>query len=95
MHVETECFPFQWHAIAPVLKNGWVLTGEVGKLMPISRQRLAAIEATPNGIALDLIGAPGEVVEMGAAQQAGGSFDAPIYRKVTVGPDGKAQLQLP
>jgi len=78
-----------------VLANGWVLTGEVGKLMPISRQRLAAVEATPTGIALDLLGAPGEEIEMGAARGISNSFDAPIYRKVTIGPEGKAQLHLP
>jgi len=97
MSVNTECFPFQWHVIAPVLPNGWVVTGEVGKLMPISRQRIQELVHTSGSVKLSLIGAPGEEVEMGAARQSaeGVSFTPPIYKTCTIQSDGTGVLRFP
>lgn len=91
--IKTRCFPFQLHAVAPVADNGWVLTGETGKFLPISTQRIAAITTLPSGgFKVALLGAPGEVVEMGAADIANGK--APTYGTATIGSDGTAILTL-
>eukprot|EP00658_Telonema_sp_P-2_P020982 TRINITY_DN18331_c0_g1_i2.p1 TRINITY_DN18331_c0_g1~~TRINITY_DN18331_c0_g1_i2.p1 ORF type:complete len:431 (-),score=67.97 TRINITY_DN18331_c0_g1_i2:154-1446(-) len=49
MNITTDCFPIQWHAVAPRLSDGWVLLGEVGKFIPISSQRLHGIAQIPGG----------------------------------------------
>jgi len=56
MDVVTECFPIQWHVIAPVLANGWVIIGETGKFIPISNQRISAIDINQQGVNLTLAG---------------------------------------
>ena len=94
-NITTRCFPFQWHAVAPVAGNGWVLTGEVGKLVPISNQRLARV--TPievgrgGGFELVLKGMPGERVVFGAADTRTGTIK---YEAATIASDGVAKLQI-
>ena len=92
--VTTKCFPFQWHAIAPVAaSNGWALTGEVGKFMPVSNQRIASVTALAGGgFSVELEGAVGEVVEMGAADVKGSK--APVYATATIGSGGTAVLKI-
>ena len=92
--ITTKCFPFQWHAIAPVAaSNGWALTGEVGKFMPVSSQRIASVAAVAGGgFSVELKGAVGEVVEMGAADVNGGK--APVYARATIGSAGTATLKI-
>ena len=112
MNVTTECFPIQWHLVAPVLPNGWLLIGETGKLMPVSSARLTdVVVATKNGVGagssggdggssllqLNLVGAPGEVVEFGAAGPTATAEDGlgdPVYKTVTLGPDGRGTLSF-
>ena len=92
--LQTACFPFQLHAVAPVASNGWALTGEVGKFVPVSAQRIATIAVLPGGgFELGLKGAPGEAVTMGAVdvKKAGA---APVYAEAHIGADGTAKLQL-
>ena len=86
----TECYPAQWRVVAPVLPNGWVVTGEVGKLMPVSRQRIAALSTRADGVDLHVLGAPGEVVEMGAAAPGA----APLYQRATIGAAGTAAVSF-
>ena len=91
--ITTKCFPYQWHTIAPVSPNGWSLVGEVGKFMPVSNQRLASVSAVASGgFTLELKGAAGEAVTMGAVDVKSGK--APVYAEATIGADGTATLQL-
>jgi hypothetical protein len=91
--VKTRCFPFQLHAVAPVAKNGWVLTGEVGKFVPVSAQRIASILVLPEGgFEVGLTGAPGEEVRMGAVNAKAGR--APVYAQAVIGNDGTTVLVL-
>ena len=93
-NIETPCFPFQMHTVAPVAANGWVLLGEADKFVPISNQRIASVTATANGgFSLSLKGAVGEKVTMGAAEVKGGA-KAPVYAEATIGADGTAILVL-
>lgn len=93
-NIETPCFPFQLHAVAPVATNGWVLLGEADKFVPISNQRIASVTATSSGgFSLSLKGAVGEKVVMGAADIKGGA-KAPVYAEATIGADGTTTLVL-
>ena len=92
-HITTTCFPYHWHAVAPIASNGWVLTGEVGKFIPVSNQRISSIQMiSSGGFSLALRGAPGEAVTMGAAKVAAGGTVS--YKTATIGSDGTAVLQL-
>ena len=55
---------FQLAHTAPVLSNGWVVLGELGKWVPASPDRITAIDAQPAALALGLKGAAGEAVAL-------------------------------
>ena len=60
----------QMLVVAPVIE-GWVILGEVGKINPVSPQRLTALGRAPGGgAALGLVGAPGEAVTVAACRIA-------------------------
>lgn len=47
--------------------DGWALLGELEKIVPVSPQRVAAIDTTCGaefGMEVSLVGAPGEAVEL-------------------------------
>lgn len=82
-----------WH-IAPVFENGWVLLGEMDKFVPVSEQRIRAIEATATDVMIQLVGVPGEEVSM--------SFWNPSNRSTpgmkftcTIKADGSITLVIP
>lgn len=52
-----------WH-IAPRLVNGWVLLGEMDKLVPVSEQRIRAVATTGTEVIVELVGVPGEQVSI-------------------------------
>ena len=79
--------------MAPIASNGWALTGETGKMIPISGARITSVAALPSGgFAVAIKGAPKEVVTMGAADVEGGK--APVFASVTVGAGGTATLHV-
>jgi hypothetical protein len=91
--IKTRCFPFELHAVAPVASNGWALTGETGKMVPISNARISSVAALPSGgFTVGLKGAPAERVTMGAVDVKAGK--APVYTTATIGTDGTATLTL-
>jgi hypothetical protein len=91
--IKTPCFPFQLHAVAPVASNGWALLGETDKFVPVSNQRIASVTAAASGgFILNLKGAAGETVTMGAADVSGKK--TPVYAQATIGADGTATLTL-
>ena len=63
---------FALYFTSPVLSNGCAVLGEVGKAVPISPQRTAAIRAVENGMEVDIIGSVGETVRMAFWSKAGG-----------------------
>lgn len=52
-----------WHT-APVFANGWALLGELSKWVPVSPQRVAAVEASDSQLIVQLVGAPAEAVAL-------------------------------
>jgi hypothetical protein len=89
MNVTTTCFPAEWYAIAPTLHNGWILLGEITKLMPISNVRISSVEITASGITIAIKGAPSETVEFGAVPPGQG---LPTYKSVVVAANGVASI---
>ena len=62
--------PPQMVVVAPLLE-GWVLLGEVGKLLPLSPQRLASlapVAGSPGAVAVGLVGGISEVVAIAACR---------------------------
>jgi len=79
--------------VAPIASNGWALTGETGKMIPISSARISSVVALPSGgFAVGLKGAPKEAVTMGAADVRGGK--APVFASATIGAGGTALLHV-
>lgn len=93
MNVTTPCFPAQWHAIAPTMANGWLLLGEVGKLMPVSNVRIDSVAVTASGITVTVKGAPGETVEFGALSPH--EHGIPSYKTTTIGGAGTSIITFP
>ena len=50
--------------IAPVFSNGWVLLGEMNKLVPVSEQRIRSVSETETSLSVSMKGVPGEEVIM-------------------------------
>ena len=95
LNVMTPCYDFRLFAVAPVASNGWVLTGEVGKLLPMSNARVASIDVqSGGGFAVHVKGAPGEEVMFGAVDTASGSGVEVMYRKAVIGEDGTGVVEL-
>jgi hypothetical protein len=91
--IKTRCFPFQLHAVAPVSSNGWVLLGETGKFLPVTKQRIHAVKILPaGGFEVSIAGAQDEVVELGAVDAA--NSKVPVYVTATVGADGTATVTV-
>lgn len=89
--VDSESSGLAIFLVAPVMQ-GWVLLGEVSKLVPISEDRIAASSATKvAGLSFQVVGAPQEKVEMLAANIAvpGGKLKS---FATTIGNDGTATI---
>jgi len=79
--------------VAPIASNGWALTGETGKMIPISSARISSVVAlSSGGFSIGIKGAPKEVVTMGAADVQGG--EAPVFASATIGAGGTATLRV-
>ena len=63
---------FELWYLSPVLPNGCAVLGEVGKAVPVSPQRVAAIRAVgKSGAEVDIVGSAGEEVRFAFASSAG------------------------
>jgi hypothetical protein len=72
-----------------------VLTGEVGKMVPVSRNRIRSIAAAVGGgFEVGVMGAPGERVTMGAANTHATACSPVVYSSATIGADGTATITL-
>lgn len=65
--------------VIPQLPGGWWLFGEAGKVVPVSKQRIAGIALLADGFAATVLGAAGEAAGIDmlvAAPSAGGKLTA-------------------
>ena len=81
---------FALHFVSPVLPNGCAVLGEVGKAVPISPQRTAAIRAVgDDGAEVDVVGSAGETVKFAFASKAA----AVSVVTATIGDGGTATVR--
>ena len=66
---------FDLLALAPVV-HGWVLLGEVGAYVRVSRDRFERVDFSPSGIEATVVGSEGETVEVTALQPKAGTAAA-------------------
>mgnify|MGYP001426976762 CR=1 FL=1 len=66
--VQNDTVAFDLTLYAPVLDHGWVLLGEIAKYVPVSRARVAAVNATAAMLTVDLLGAAHEPVTLVALE---------------------------
>jgi hypothetical protein len=69
--VQNDTRVFDLTELAPIASNGWVLLGEVGRYVRVSRQRFENVAFTTNGIRAAVSGAIGEVIQIAALQPSG------------------------
>ena len=84
--------------VAPVF-GSVALLGEAGKIAAVSTYRFKSIAATTAGIAAELRGKSGEVVNLMVATKGAGGGDSDSYtcssKAVTIGADGTAAVTIP
>ena len=51
---------FTLYSISPILSNGWVLLGEVNKVVAVSPQRFVSVEVYGDGVRVRVSGKPSE-----------------------------------
>ena len=94
----------QYQVIVPVFSNGLAILGELGKLVPVSEGRIAAVHLNNvTSLVLELLGAPQEVVEItfaSSSSSSGGGGDSSSELTVesvqcTVGPSGTVAMHYP
>lgn len=69
---------FELLLASPVLANGWAVLGELGKFVPVSAARFAAIRAVGDSVEVELRGVPKEVVQLSFARRARGELEARV-----------------
>ena len=89
----------QYQVVVLVFSNGLAILGELGKLVPVSEGRIAAVHLNNvTSLVLELLGAPQEVVEITfASSSSGGGGDSSSELTVesvqcTVGPSGTVAM---
>eukprot|EP01047_Picozoa_sp_COSAG01_P000941 COSAG01_NODE_19_length_39011_cov_38.134968_15_plen_386_part_00 len=85
-------YPFVLLTIIPVLENGWVLLGELGKFAAVSEYRFLEVAADGDVLRLTLAGEPGEAVSV--AVLCCGSLEEATVRvlNVTIGTSGSSTM---
>eukprot|EP00435_Cladocopium_sp_Y103_P075365 s16_g56.t2 len=66
--VANDTHQFDLLQLSPVLENGWVLLGELGKYVSVSRKRFPRMTATPEGISVEVMGGKNEEIQIVALQ---------------------------
>lgn len=61
---KTDKWSFNYWTVAPVLKNGWVILGEITKWVSMSAARFTSIDVAQDSLKLELAGATGEEVQI-------------------------------
>lgn len=70
--------PVQHFTVMPLLPGGWWLHGEAGKVVPMSKQRIAALALLPAGFSATILGAAGEKAVMMLVAKPGSTVLEPV-----------------
>jgi len=74
-----------WHAAPRSAATGWALLGEMGKWVPIAKQRVLSVADSGSGIAATVAGAPGETAVLTFADK-----DSTLHTATCVFPSSDA-----
>lgn len=66
--VANDTHQFDLLQLSPVLENGWVLLGELGKYVSVSRKRFPRMTVTPEGLSVEALGGRNEEIQIVALQ---------------------------
>ena len=92
--MQNDTYLFDLMELAPVV-SGWVLLGEVGAYVRVSRVRFEAVSVSLAGLRAGLVGSRGEKVEVTALRPVSSSTPADwvvMVKSVTIGVSGKAEV---
>jgi hypothetical protein len=89
--------------VAPILSttggsnSGWVLLGEVGKIIPVAAARVSSVTSTSTGVSVSVVGSAQEKVEMlfAAVGADGKGTGMVVSKSVTLSASGTANIQAP
>lgn len=91
--VQNDSRAFDLLELAPVV-GGWVLLGEAGRYVRMSRDRFERVTISPAGIAAELTGSEGESTEMTALEPAPSGDWAVRVKRVEFGSAGRANVSF-
>ena len=77
--VQNDTHVFDLLVLAPVV-HGWVLLGESGKYVRVSRDRIRHVAFRPTGLTVGLMGTEGESVELTALRPAASDWEVVVQR---------------
>ena len=85
----------QYQVVVLVFSNGLAILGELGKLVPVSEGRIAAVHLINNAttLVLELLGTPQEVVEITFASSGSSKSSSKISRS-SGGGDSSSELAV-
>jgi hypothetical protein len=89
--VQNDTRVFDLMELAPVV-HGWVLLGEVGRYVQVSRDRFGEVAFAAEGLRATLSGSPGEEATFTALKPAPGGDWIVQVRRVAFGESGQATL---
>ena len=95
--VQNDTRAFDLMMLAPVIADGWVLLGEVGAYVRVSRVRFEEVSMTKglaDGISVRLSGAPNEKLTLTALEPTVDDWLIHM-REVTLKADGTAVVDFP
>jgi hypothetical protein len=97
---QTDRWSFQFWTVSPVLAGGYAFLGEAdSKWIAVSRQRFANVRLNSNpatGFAVDVVGAPGEMVRLGYTTVAASHGPAATtFFACKIGTGGTATATIP
>jgi hypothetical protein len=88
--------------VSPILSTcgsngGWVLLGEVGKIVPVAAARVSSVTSTSTGVSVSVVGSEKETVEMlfAAVDADGKGTGMVVSKSVTLPASGTANIQAP
>lgn len=95
--VANDTHQFDLLELAPIGPNGWVLLGEVGRYVRVSRDRFDGVLFSSGGIVVKMSGSKGEAVELTALQPLAVDDSAQVewvvhVRNLTFGESGRATI---
>ena len=98
--VANDTHTFDLMVLAPVAPTGWILLGDVGAYVRVSRDRIDAVSFPASGVTANVSGAVGETVELMALKPVAGAGGTAAFewtvqvKRLTFGASGRATVKF-